>query len=192
MAKRKKTDTVQLKLRIREALRKRLETAARAEEISLNSEMGRRLEQSFLQNQSWLLVETLLARGPGLELLMAIATVLRQAGPNWHRSPSVANAVADAVNKVVAVLIGELPPVEDAFPERNDETSSDHLAWMAVLVGRFHAASENDIRGAETPAARLARIVVARSAPKPATADERAAARSDLGQPENTGAKDND
>ena len=60
MAKRKKTDTVQLKLRMREALRKRLETAARAEEISLNSEMIRRLENSFLMAQNAFLLEALL------------------------------------------------------------------------------------------------------------------------------------
>ena len=39
MSKRKKTDIVSLKLRIREVLRKRLEVAAKAEERSLNSEM---------------------------------------------------------------------------------------------------------------------------------------------------------
>jgi hypothetical protein len=47
MAKRKRTDIVALKLRLREALRKRLELAAKGGERSLNSEIVARLEQSF-------------------------------------------------------------------------------------------------------------------------------------------------
>ena len=47
MAKRKKTDIVALKLRLREGLRAWLETAAKSEKRSLNSEIVLRLEQSF-------------------------------------------------------------------------------------------------------------------------------------------------
>jgi hypothetical protein len=47
MAKRKKTDIVQLKVRLREALRGQLESAAKNQERSLNSEIVARLEESF-------------------------------------------------------------------------------------------------------------------------------------------------
>jgi hypothetical protein len=47
MAKRKNTDVVQLKLRLVESLRKKLEVAARGEHRSLNSEIVHRLEESF-------------------------------------------------------------------------------------------------------------------------------------------------
>jgi hypothetical protein len=47
--KRKKTDVVQLKLRLVEDLRKRLEIAAESEKRSLNSEIIARLEDSFVQ-----------------------------------------------------------------------------------------------------------------------------------------------
>ena len=47
MAKRKKTDIVQLKVRLTEELRKRLEVAAKNDERSLNSEIVVRLAQSF-------------------------------------------------------------------------------------------------------------------------------------------------
>jgi hypothetical protein len=47
MAKRKKTDIVPLMLRLREGLRKQLESAARAQDRSLNSEIVARLEESF-------------------------------------------------------------------------------------------------------------------------------------------------
>jgi hypothetical protein len=50
MAKRKKTDTVQFNVRLREELRKRLEVSARAEKRSLNSEIVARLAQSFDQS----------------------------------------------------------------------------------------------------------------------------------------------
>jgi hypothetical protein len=44
---RKPTDSAQLKLRLREELRKRLEREAKKADHSLNTEMVRRLEQSF-------------------------------------------------------------------------------------------------------------------------------------------------
>jgi len=47
MAKRKRTDVVKLQLRLRESLRKQLEDAARVKDVSLNSEMVSRLEESF-------------------------------------------------------------------------------------------------------------------------------------------------
>ena len=49
MPKRKKTDIVQFKIRLRERLREQLEAAAHAKDISLNSEIVSRLEQSFVQ-----------------------------------------------------------------------------------------------------------------------------------------------
>jgi hypothetical protein len=49
MIKRKKTDYVQFKIRLRESLRKQLEDAARSKHVSLNSEIVDRLEQSLSQ-----------------------------------------------------------------------------------------------------------------------------------------------
>jgi Arc-like DNA binding domain len=46
-AKREKAQVVQFKLRIRESLRARIEVAARKSGISMNSEIERRLEESF-------------------------------------------------------------------------------------------------------------------------------------------------
>src|SRR5262249_46199294 len=46
---RKLTDTVQLKLRFSEALRRRLERAAKANDQSMNAEIIQRLEQSFVE-----------------------------------------------------------------------------------------------------------------------------------------------
>jgi len=51
MAKRKRTDVVKLQLRIREGLRGRLESAAKNQERSLNSEIVARLEESFRRGE---------------------------------------------------------------------------------------------------------------------------------------------
>jgi hypothetical protein len=92
------------------------------------------------------LLEALLAPGDRLEFLRAISAVLKGAGPNWN-TPPTSFAVADAISKLVALFSGELRPNEASFPNREDATSGDHLAWLAVLVGRFHLASENEIKG---------------------------------------------
>jgi hypothetical protein len=49
--RRKLDDTVQLKLRFSEALRRRLERAAKAKDRSLNTEMVLRLEESFRMDE---------------------------------------------------------------------------------------------------------------------------------------------
>ena len=51
MAKRKRTDIVKLQLRMREGLRGRLESAAKNQERSLNSEIVARLEESFRRSE---------------------------------------------------------------------------------------------------------------------------------------------
>jgi hypothetical protein len=137
MAKRKKTDIVQFKLRIREALRRRLEAAAGAEERSLNSEIANRLENSFEQEKNSLMLEALLAPGAGLELVRAVGTILRSTGRDWNTPPK-SHAVAEAIRKIVAVLSHELRPNENSFPDRNEKGSADQLAWLAVLVSRFN------------------------------------------------------
>jgi Arc-like DNA binding domain len=136
MAKRKKTDIVQFKLRIREALRRRLEAVARAEERSLNSEIAHRLEKSFEQEKNSLLLEELLAPGEGLELIRAVGTILRIAGRDWNTPPK-SHAVSEAIRKFIAVLSGELQPIENSFPSHNEKGSADQLAWSAVLIAEW-------------------------------------------------------
>ena len=144
MAKRKRTDVVKLQLRIREALRRRLEGVAKAEERSLNSEIAHLLENSFEQEKNSLLLEELLAPGAGLELIRAVAMILRSAGRrDWYfqtiaeaaaNKPRRSHAVSEAITKFIAVLTGELEPIESSFPNRNEIGSADQLAWLAVAA----------------------------------------------------------
>jgi hypothetical protein len=136
MAKRKKTDIVQFKLRIREALRRRLEATAKVEERSLNSVIAHRLENSFEQEKNVVILESLLAPGAGLELVRAVATILRYAGPDWNTPPK-SHAVSEAIRKFIAVLSGELEPIENSFPDHNEKGSADQLAWSAVLIAEW-------------------------------------------------------
>ena len=136
MAKRKKTDVVKLQLRIREALRRRLEASATVQERSLNSDIAHRLENSFEQEKNALILESLLAPGTGLDLIRAVATILRYAGPDWNTPPK-SHAVSEAIRKFIAVLSGELEPIKNSFPNRNEKGSADQLAWPAVLVGQW-------------------------------------------------------
>jgi hypothetical protein len=155
MAKRKKTDIVQFKLRIREGLRRKLEAVANAEERSLNSEIAHRLENSFDQEKISILLEELLAPGVGLELIRAVAVILRSAGRDWNTPPK-SHAVSEAITKCIAVL--NVPsdehvmnePAANIFPNRNEKGSADQLAWLAVLnigEGMTGRVAEQDSHG---------------------------------------------
>lgn len=144
MAKRKRTDIVKLQLRIREALRRRLEAIASAEERSLNSEIAHRLESSFEQDRNSLLLE-FLAPGADLELLRHLAIILRRAGHDWN-TPQKSHAVSEAISKLIAVLSGELEPIENSFPNHAQKGSADQLAWAAVSVRRWESLSDEILR----------------------------------------------
>jgi hypothetical protein len=148
-AKRKKTDVVQLKLRIREALRSRLEAAAKKVDISLNSEMSRRLEESFQQSEIRLVIEALLGQWDDLEVLRALSVILRVNGERlWlGKDKEYAKKVVTAFSKVVAVYSGELESTEAAFPESQVRGSADQMAWAALLVTGFIAANYRDLKG---------------------------------------------
>jgi hypothetical protein len=147
MAKRKKTDIVKLQLRIRELLRRKLEYAAEGEARSLNSEISRRLENSFDQDKNSLVLEALLAPGAGLELVRYVGTILRHAGRDWYKPPK-SHAVAEAIRKVIDVLSGELPPTDASFPNRNERGSADQLAWIAwaLRTAQDEGASESLVK----------------------------------------------
>jgi hypothetical protein len=120
-----------LKIRIRERLRQQLERSAKEQEIPLTHEIVRRLENSFEQQQNADLLAMLLAAGPAMELLKAIATVLSVAGDNWYMDP-LSHEVAGAINKIVGVCIGDLPAIK-AAPDHVPATA-DGLASIGLSV----------------------------------------------------------
>jgi hypothetical protein len=148
--KRKKTDIAELKLRIREDLRSRIEKAAKTSDRSLNQEMCARLEHSFLQAENRMLLESLLAGGPSLWVLRAISVILRQVGEDWVADTARVQKVAHAIDKFMLVVGGVLPLTEDSFPDLKVNGSSDQLAYTAVLSERFHLQFRRDVT-AEKP-----------------------------------------
>jgi len=105
---RKTTDTVQLKLRFSEALRRRLEREARRQEHSLNGEIINRLEQSFRKSEDAdLLGSTLRALFGGAtgDLLRAIATAIwlieMRTGKKWHEDRETALQVNHAIDRII-------------------------------------------------------------------------------------------
>jgi hypothetical protein len=129
--KRRQGQLVQLKIRIRERLRERLEYAARQEEIPLSHEIVRRLENSFDQQQLFVLLEYMLAPGMSMDLFKALASILAHR-PNWQES-EFRHATATAIYKVIAVYIGELSPGRESFPEATERGSADQSAWDALF-----------------------------------------------------------
>jgi hypothetical protein len=83
MAKREKTATVQLKLRIREDLRRKLEKVAAGRDVSLNQEMADRIEQSF-ENTSVEALMEVVAGGAKYDVqMLSLVAGLMRANPRW-------------------------------------------------------------------------------------------------------------
>ena len=118
---RKLSDTVQLKLRFSEALRRRLEREAKRQEHSLNGEIINRLEQSFRKSEDAdLLGSTLRALFGGAtgDLLRAIATAIwlieKSAGKKWHEDRETTFQVSHAIGQIIDWFAGGRDPARHA------------------------------------------------------------------------------
>jgi hypothetical protein len=143
---RKPTDTVQLKLRFSEALRRRLEREAARQDRSLNSEIISRVEQSFQKrDESELTASTLRAAFGGAtgDLLRAIGTAIwlieRRTGKKWNEDFETYFSVKVATDNVIEALAHSLTPVRAAgiFKQREERLfSADLLERIAgMMVG---------------------------------------------------------
>lgn len=143
---RKPSATVGLTLRIRESLRRRLVQASEKNDVSLNSEVASRLENSFLAARNEQLLEALLAGGDDLEFLRAISRMLAMA-KDWRTDRAQRRALMGAIGKISDLFAGSVRPREDDFPARNDRGSADQLAWAAILIGRFEQQMGTQLTG---------------------------------------------
>jgi hypothetical protein len=101
---RKPTDTVAVTLRIREALRYRLEVAAANDDVSLNTEMERRLQNSFEIANTESLIRTLVGGEPVAELLGAIAKAF-ELRRTWKEAQDWPKGKADMEAAYVALIV---------------------------------------------------------------------------------------
>jgi len=119
---RKLQDTVQLKLRFSEALRRRLEREAKRQEQSLNAEIISRLEQSFRKAEDDDLIASTFraAFGATGDLLRAIVTVIwlieRRTGEKWNEDRDTAFQIEIAMEAVLRAFVSPLNAVR-AFLE---------------------------------------------------------------------------
>jgi Arc-like DNA binding domain len=142
MAKRKKTSTVQLKLRLREGLRQKLERQARTRNVSLNSEMVERLENSFQRGETDALLQLLAGSRSYAELLAILGRALQIAEKQLRGDAQRVKKTAAAISKIVEVQLGEANLSKAAFPNRGMENSADWLAYAALLGHHYRHLEE--------------------------------------------------
>jgi hypothetical protein len=115
---RKPADTVQLKLRFPEALRKRIERAAKVSDRSLNLEIVSRLESSFSSDPD-----------PAVDLVALAMWMESVNGKNWKNDRLSADTVRIAVDRIIAGIAGlplEHPTLAkiSEFPEVSSRADS--------------------------------------------------------------------
>lgn len=158
MAKRGKSPRAQVPLRIPEALRARIERAAKAGDKSMNSEILERLEQSFQFE--------IRIGGPGLsEMVEIMVSAMRQAGElsgyyetsepkkrgKWMGLPFAFDQAAQAANAVLEI---HRPPGKIVVPKRTyaevtglgepevDPKEAAHMSRRFANLGKMYAAHE--------------------------------------------------
>jgi hypothetical protein len=138
--------TVEIKIRMKEPLRRAIERSAKQRGISMNAEMVDRLTQSYRNDQSLSAVFDF-AYGPETAgMLMILQEVVRRTssdsmimvgekgrGVDWLSQPYAFDQVVRAVHRALDAL---QPPGDTSPPEKS------HL--LATKVGEFMAASVLD------------------------------------------------
>ena len=119
MARRAQSDTVQLKTRMKEPLRAKLEAAAEEKGISLNAEAVQRLERSFFdENTAQYLLGFAAHSMMALRCLGdAVAKIEGETGRTWHEDWDTRQRVKAAFESILEVF-GAKQPAEDRLSER--------------------------------------------------------------------------
>ena len=157
MAQRKKTATVQLKVRMKEALRARIEKAAKASRVSMNSEILERLEQSFQ-------IENRFGGSHLIEVIETIATVMRSTGRHaefyetgkltsegkwltmpypYDQSVKAAASILEHYRPPEKIVVPAAPPVE-LIEQVDPKKSAARLSQIYAQLGRIVADIEMD------------------------------------------------
>ena len=158
MARRKKSATVQVKVRIKEELRARLENAAKARDVSMNAEIGERLETSFEY-------ENRLGGPMVADLLESIGATMRSTGEHgaffathqlhkdgkWLANPYAFDQAAKAAMTIIEAhrpsgkIMIPSPTVHQVVGGDPKE-SAERLHYLFTELGRFMAEREIDSR----------------------------------------------
>lgn len=146
---RKQSATVQLKTRMKEPLRARLEEAAKDRGVSLNSELVDRLERSFERENN--IIQSI----GGLEYFAllamlgnAVKLVEEQTGRKWQQDfetrEQVKQAIATIFDAISPKLGSELPPAKTAFAGIRGVEVGHRIAQMARDAGLENSVAHED------------------------------------------------
>jgi hypothetical protein len=110
---RKPTELVPLMLRLRESLRKQLEKAAKAHDVSMNTEINDRLEHSFEREKQeardTAIVDAIAGSGLNREILQAAIHILRE-------QPERRGELESRIREIAGEIVWP-PELEPADPE---------------------------------------------------------------------------
>ncbi len=132
------SDIVNLKLRLREDLRARLEASAKAEGNSLNSEIIRRLEMDLADDKRGLIETAMLGGGYNARLVRGIAALLVIANPGSSDEMSIAQrwAVRLGINHLLDALM-PVPSQGDQMPQEDLEERAHLFAGLLNVAGTY-------------------------------------------------------
>jgi hypothetical protein len=124
-ARRNEADSVQLGLRIKESLRKKIEQAAASGGCSMNEEAAFRIKQSFLDEENLYKNQALMAL---VQLLIGtIRLIETRTGKEWTHDDRTRNAVTATI---IAFITGE-----DGVPFHKDAKSDGEGGWRHEFAG---------------------------------------------------------
>jgi len=136
MARRKETDTVQLGLRIKESLRKKIEQAAANAGCSMNEEAAFRIQQNFLNEANLFKDQALMAL---VQLLVGTIRMIEvRTGKEWAEDDRTRNAVAATI---IAFINGEggVPFHKEA---KSDGEGGERHEWAGLREGNREALAD--------------------------------------------------
>jgi hypothetical protein len=121
---RKPTDTIQVNLRIKEAMRRRLEAAAKKRDVSLNFEMVDRLKGSFDQSAH----HTIEVAAAKIELAAEVASV--HLG-HYAREQEI-RTLLDDLREAGEALVAQIEQLPAEMRAR--EALKDAVEWMRTAI----------------------------------------------------------
>ena len=122
MAERSRSDTIQLKARMKEPLRAKLEAAAEARGVSLNAEMVHRLEQSFTED---------FGSESNRILMRALTLANKMAEITTGKDVFSDRETAQAARTAMIAILDALLPIEPLAPKDKIEPSEGQRLILA-------------------------------------------------------------
>lgn len=143
-AKRKKTDRVQINVRMREGLRRKIERSAKAEDVSMNAEIIERLEGSYDDREMF---EDRGLYRLGQMLGIALIVAERKTGGSVFGDDETNDVAASAVKELVRQFQNDRTPLRYVPPH----LVYDGLAIAVEMKSSLVIAVEKKLKSRKNP-----------------------------------------